>query len=694
MSQGSSAKWQDHASSRRLQSRRLGRFGRTAIVLYTTIVLLIGWSYGAWRIHSDRTVTLDASHQQLATLSRGLASQIEAMVHDGVGAAQAGANVLRDSRRVRDPQQTLGEMLTGGSYVRSLFVVTGDQMVVANAPGENLTRSDATWFDELRSSQMQSWVGPVVTTAADGSLALPLAVRVAGDNGVKSWAGALIRISDLDQIYQGLKASRSTVAIVTLQGTALVQLPLIATNPMNMDVSKSEAYRRFLALPVQPITLVVGTHPVTGEPRQYAISRLNGLPLVATAGRSIEDALQEWRTRSAFSLGFLLFGTVIAYSLAIMLQQQLNRRFTALERSEARFQLAAAGANDGIFEWESDTGLVYCTPRVRELLKVPEAAGSIDLNAVRRLVHAEDLLPVTTAFRRHVEDREPMDVEARLLAGGEYRWFRLRGQTLWNERGEPIRLAGSIAEMHAAVLAQQAIAEARSAELHAKESLARELLLAQEQERKRLAGELHDGVGQNLSLLRNRAILLQRSGLPPAAAPHAQALLDLSTESIEDLRNVAQNLRPLHLEELGVTASLRSLLLKVEQSSDLAVQFRLEDVDDVIVGPAAAHVYRIAQEAINNVLKHAAAGRLYVDVIRDIDCVIIDIRDDGKGFRQQADATRSGLGLLSIRERCSILAAELKVESDGRSGTHLRVRIPVDLTIEHQVDALHGEEDV
>ncbi len=187
---------------------------------------------------------------------------------------------------------------------------------------------------------------------------------------------------------------------------------------------------------------------------------------------------------------------------------------------------------------------------------------------------------------------------------------------------------------------------------------------------------------------------MQRSGLPPAAAPHAQALLDLSTESIEDLRNVAQNLRPLHLEELGVTASLRSLLLKVEQSSDLAVQFRLEDVDDVIVGPAAAHVYRIAQEAINNVLKHAAAGRLYVDVIRDIDCVIIDIRDDGKGFRQQADATRSGLGLLSIRERCSILAAELKVESDGRSGTHLRVRIPVDLTIEHQVDALHGEEDV
>ncbi len=148
----------------------------------------------------------------------------------------------------RDPQQTLGEMLTGGSYVRSLFVVTGDQLVVANAPGENLTRSDATWFDELRSSQMQSWVGPVVTTAADGSLALPLAVRVAGDNGVKSWAGALIRISDLDQIYQGLKASRSTVAIVTLQGTALVQLPLIATNPMNMDVSKSEAYRRFLGL--------------------------------------------------------------------------------------------------------------------------------------------------------------------------------------------------------------------------------------------------------------------------------------------------------------------------------------------------------------------------------------------------------------------------------------------------------------
>ena len=394
------------------------------------------------------------------------------------------------------------------------------------------------------------------------------------------------------------------------------------------------------------------------------------------------------------SLSLLTVSSVIVYALAIALQRLLNRRFLALTRSEQRFQLAAAGTNDGLLEWESDTGMIYCTPRARELLQWPDAASSVEPEAMRRLVHPDDLAGAITAVRRHVDDRLPLDVELRLQSGAEYRWFRIRGQAQWNPQHEPVRLAGAIGDIHDAVLAQAAVAEARNAELQAKESLARELLQAQERERKKLASELHDGVAQNLSLLRNRVSLLQRSGLPPEALPHAQALLHLSTELIEELRGVAQNLRPAHLEELGLAASLRSMLQKVEQSTELKLQFRVEDVDDVIAGAAATHVYRIVQEAINNVLKHAAARTLRVDVLRDIACVLIDIRDDGKGFDAQGGGVRGGLGLLSIRERCSILHAVLQIDSDAGSGTRLRVRIPVESTVEYVAGTVEGDSNV
>jgi signal transduction histidine kinase len=153
-------------------------------------------------------------------------------------------------------------------------------------------------------------------------------------------------------------------------------------------------------------------------------------------------------------------------------------------------------------------------------------------------------------------------------------------------------------------------------------------------------------------------------------------MLALATESIEDLRSVAQNLRPLHLEELGIVTSLRALLEKVGNSSELKVHSRLEDIDDVIHGAAAMHVYRIAQEAINNVLKHAGARHLWFEAIRDIDCVIVRIRDDGRGMDTRLGS--GGLGMLSIRERCSILRAALDIRSEAGAGTYITLRIPIE----------------
>ncbi len=653
----------------------LGRFGRTSILLYATLVLILGWAYTLWHIRNDRSVSLEASHKQLATLAKSLAAQLEAMAADGVGAARAAANVLGADPGRPDAQQVLDSMLTGGQYVRALFLVAGQRVVIASARDETLTRTDMPWVEELQKESGDVWVGKVQIRQPGQQLLVPVARRTSGAAGANYWAGAMLRLSDLEEVYVDLLDSHATVSLVS-EGRLLAQIPLEDIGRVNLDLTATPIYQSFRIQPRQPLTMMVGPHPVTGVPRLYAGARLDDLPLSASAGRDVADALAAWRKRSFSSLAFMLGATVVIYGFAIALQRLLNRRFMALQRSEERFQLAAAATNDGLFEWHPGSDNVYFTLRALELLQLPANRSLLSLETVRELVHPEDVQGLTTALRRHLEEQQRLDVEARLRVAESYRWSRIRAQCVRNAAGEPQRLAGAIGDIHDAVQAQAAIAAARQAQLQAKESLARELLAAQEQERKRLASELHDGIGQNLSLLRNRAVMLQRTWLAPPAAPHVQTMLTLATESIEDLRSVAQNLRPLHLEELGIVTSLRALLEKVGNASELKVHSRLEDIDDVIRGAAAMHVYRIVQEAINNVLRHAGAQHLWFEAIRDIDCVIVRIRDDGRGMDMRAGS--GGLGMLSIRERSSILRATLDIRSDAGGGTDVTLRIPID----------------
>lgn len=665
--------------------RKPGTFGRWAIYLLAALTLLIGWSYGLWRIQGDRQVTLDASHQQLATLARALSSQFEAMVADGVGSALAAQQLLHADTDAREAGRVLSGMLTGGKYVRSLFLLRGDTPVIANRPGERLTPNDMPWLNEVGASASDTWVGKVQIRQPGDELLVPVARRVVGEDGRAEWAGALLRISDLGAVYAGLLGSHAAVALVHDSGRLITQVPREAVKVINYDLSQSGIFRQYREMPKSPLTLVVGPHPATGELRQFAASPLNGLPIFATAGRNVADALVAWRSRTNTSLVYMIVSSLIVVVMAVALQRSLVRRIAALQKSEQRFQLAAAGANDGLFEWESGTRRVYLTPRALELLHLPGDTGLVAEDGASALVAPEDLPRVVGAFRAHVARQSRLDVEARLLVGGQFRWFRIRAQAEWNGQGGIQRLAGAIGDIHDAVQTQAAMAEARQAELTAKESLARELLAAQEQERRRLASELHDGVGQNLSLLRNRIVMMQRSGLPGAAEGHARMLLDLATESIEDLRSVAQNLRPQHLEELGIVTALRALLDKVQNASDLVVHARLEDIDDVLQADSATHVYRIAQEAINNVLKHSQAQNLWFDVAREPDCVTIRIRDDGRGFAHPGGVCAAGLGMLSIRERCSILGAKLLIDSGVLSGTRVAIRIPLPV---HEADAV------
>lgn len=207
------------------------------------------------------------------------------------------------------------------------------------------------------------------------------------------------------------------------------------------------------------------------------------------------------------------------------------------------------------------------------------------------------------------------------------------------------------------------------------EELAMHLLDSQESERRRLAAELHDSLGQSLSMIRNRTHFARSHDARPAVDTELVAIERLVVDAIAEVRSLAQNLRPLHIEQLGLTGSLVELLREVQQATSIRIEHHLEDVDDVLNGDDAAHVYRILQEAMHNLVKHSEATRASVQLERDVRCVRLRVDDDGRGFDPAAPGR--GIGLTSMAERAHLLGGGLVVDSEPGHGTRVRMELPL-----------------
>ena len=211
------------------------------------------------------------------------------------------------------------------------------------------------------------------------------------------------------------------------------------------------------------------------------------------------------------------------------------------------------------------------------------------------------------------------------------------------------------------------------------EAFARQLITSQEAERARIAGELHDSLGQHLVIIRNWS-QLGAEQLDPRAA--AREELDLITttasQAIAEVREIAYNLGPYHLERVGLAGALDDMIRRVAEASSIEVTTGLDRCDGVLARDTEMNLYRIAQEALNNVMKHAQATTLHVALKQEGARVRLTIADNGVGFAPDAAArTRHGdgpgFGLTSIGERVRLLRGTLTIRSAPGQGTTVDV---------------------
>ncbi len=200
-----------------------------------------------------------------------------------------------------------------------------------------------------------------------------------------------------------------------------------------------------------------------------------------------------------------------------------------------------------------------------------------------------------------------------------------------------------------------------------------QLLDTMELERKRIASELHDSIGQELLIIKNRAMLaLEDLKNKKNVKEELEEISEAASQAIQETREISYNLRPYQIDRLGLTKSIESLIKRASQAANVNFELNMENIDNVISKEMEIHFYRIIQECINNIIKHSGANNCKVTIKHWHERINIDIEDNGRGFDIESESkSPQGYGIQGIMERTQFLGGKVRVESAPEKGTRI-----------------------
>jgi two-component system sensor histidine kinase UhpB len=291
-------------------------------------------------------------------------------------------------------------------------------------------------------------------------------------------------------------------------------------------------------------------------------------------------------------------------------------------------------------------------------------------------VHPEDRQNSGAMMARALMDGRGFTMQERILRpGGEVRHLRNHGEVVRNERGKGIKILGACLDVTAQRQSETALRQAAQ-DLH---GLTRRLVQLEEAERRRIAGELHDRVGQSLSALNiNLDIILRDDTLAPATKQRLEDSLALVDGTLQSIENVMAELRPPLLDEYGLAAALGWHAEEFSRRTGIraSVEEATPEAAKNLRMAAALALYRIAQEALNNAAKHSRANNVRIEISVADNEVVLAVRDDGQGF-DIAKGRRGRWGMTTMRERAEAAGGHLKVESAAGKGTRVVATVPL-----------------
>ena len=370
--------------------------------------------------------------------------------------------------------------------------------------------------------------------------------------------------------------------------------------------------------------------------------------------------------------------------LYLVLRRTVRRRRLAEEASrlsQERFEYAARAATDAIWDLNLETKVVWWSEGVHNLFGYRPEDVSTKVDWWLERLHPDDR-------NRVVETIHRVEKSGQSAWTGHYRFRRQdgtyatvldRGYIIRDPTGKPVRVVGGISDISERRRAEEALEGSRR-QLRA---LAARLQSAREEERANVAREIHDELGQLLTILKINLDWMERKLGEHDKDTSLNPLLERVVESAEltdsvitNVQRIATDLRPEVLDTLGLTEALQQEAQRFQQRTAITCDLRLPPEPLHLPRDAATVVFRVFQEALTNVARHAKATLVAITLETDPDSVMLQLQDNGQGISPQAVGDSKSLGLLGMRERALVLGGEVVISPVSPRGTRVSLRLP------------------
>ena len=340
----------------------------------------------------------------------------------------------------------------------------------------------------------------------------------------------------------------------------------------------------------------------------------------------------------------------------------------ALRDSEARLRLAAQAGRMYVYEWDVATDVTVRSEEYANILGLTGVARCDTRQQFLSRVHPDDRAKFIAAVADLTPENPTTQISYRMLRpDGAVIWLEKSGRAFFTQ-GRMSRMIGIVADISERKLAEAALA-----------SVSSRLIMAQEQERSRIARELHDDIGQRLALLTIELEQLRQNSpdLPAEVHNRIGEIRKQTSEIATEVQSLSHELHSSKLEYLGIAIAMRGFCQEFGEQQKVEIEFKTHDLPIPLSPDISLCLFRVLQEALHNSAKHSGARDFEVELWGTSDEIHLTVSDSGAGFELEAAKKGRGLGLVSMKERLQLVKGTLSIESQPKRGTRIHARVPL-----------------